>query len=189
MANSGDVIESPAFGDRIVFRRTRAETSGNLLEFDLFAQPSAAGPPPHIHPSSEEHFEVVKGRLQAEVDGTEMSVGEGEEFTVPAGVAHTWWNAGEEEAQVRVRLVPEAGMESFLETIYGLGQDGKTNEKGIPNLLQLAVTASAYFETNHLASPPLAVQKAVFGLLAPLGRLLGYQADYPYPYGKQMEGA
>lgn len=180
MAKPGDVIKNPHLGDRIVFRKTRNETNGELLEFDLFAQPSAAGPPPHVHPKSEEHFEIVSGRLQAEVNGTPMSFAEGESFTVPAGVPHTWWNEGREEAQVRVTLMPEGGMESFLETLYGLAQDGKTNEKGVPNFLQLAVTASAYFDTNHLAKPPLAVQKAVFGVLAPLGRLLGYHADYPY---------
>jgi hypothetical protein len=85
---------------------------------------------------------------------------------------------------VRVRLEPEAGMESFLETIYGLAKDGRTNAKGIPHPLQLAVTASAYFDTNHVATPPLAVQKIAFAVLGPVARLFGYRADYPYPYQK-----
>jgi quercetin dioxygenase-like cupin family protein len=182
MAKPGDVIENPLIGDRIVFHRTRDETDGELLEFDLYAQPSAAGPPRHVHPHSEERFEILEGNLRAEVDGQEMSFSEGDTFTVAAGVPHTWWNEGELEARVRVSLQPEAGMESFLETIYGLAKDGKTNAKGIPSPLQLAVTASAYFDTNYVASPPLAVQKVVFAVLRPVARLLGYRADYPYPY-------
>ena len=73
-------------------------------------------------------------------------------------------------------------MDTFLETIYGLAQDGKTDAKGMPNLLQLAVFASAYFDTNHLARPPLVVQRLLLGGLAVIGRLAGYRADYPYPY-------
>jgi mannose-6-phosphate isomerase-like protein (cupin superfamily) len=184
MANPGDVIENPLIGDRIVFRHTRQTTDGALLEFDLYAQPGAAGPPCHVHPQAEEHFEILKGNLRAEVAGQEMSFSEGDSFTVAAGVPHTWWNDGKLEAHVRVRLEPEAGMESFLETIYGLAVDGKTNARGIPNPLQLAVTASAYFDTNHVATPPLPVHRLVFAILRPVGRLLGYTADYPYPYRK-----
>jgi hypothetical protein len=46
----------------------------------------------------------------------------------------------------------------------------------------LAVFASAYFDTNHLARPPLVVQRLVLGGLAVIGRLAGYRADFPYPY-------
>ena len=187
MAKPGDVIENPLIGDRIVFRRTREQTDGDLLEFDLYAQPSAAGPPRHVHPHAQEHFEILKGTLRAEVDGQEMSFSEGDTFTVAAGVPHTWWNEGELEAHVRVRLQPEAGMESFLETIYGLAKDGRTNAKGIPSPLQLAVTASAYFDTNYVASPPLAVQKVVFAVLLPVARLLGYKANYSYRYEKSTD--
>jgi quercetin dioxygenase-like cupin family protein len=187
MAKPGDVIENPLIGDRIVFRRTRDETNGELLEFDLYAHPGAAGPPRHVHPHSEEHFQVLKGNLRAKVDGRTMSLSEGDTFTVAAGVPHTWWNEGDLEAHVRVTLRPEAGMESFLETIYGLAMDGKTNAKGIPSALQLAVTAPAYFETNHVAAPPLAVQKIAFAVLRPVAQLLGYRADYPYPYGKSTD--
>lgn len=182
MAKPGDVIENPAIGDRIVFLKTARETNGELLEFEILVQPSAIGPPVHIHPGSEERFQVLQGSLQARVDDREMSFSEGDEFIVPANTPHTWWNAGAVEALVLVGFRPASRMETFLETFYGLAKDGKTNAKGIPNLLQLAVSASAYFDVNHLATPPLAVQKVMFGILRPFARLLGYKADYSYPY-------
>jgi hypothetical protein len=83
---------------------------------------------------------------------------------------------------VRVWVEPASRMESFLETIYGLAHDGRTNAKGMPNPLQLAVFSQAYFDVNHVARPPLAVQRVLFGILAPIGRLLGYRPDHPYPY-------
>ena len=182
MAKSGQMIENPIIGDRVLFRKTAQETDGELLELEIFAQPAAAGPPVHIHPNSGETFTVLKGHLDAEVDGRTMQFGEGATFRVAPGVAHTWWNSGDVEAHVLVKFSPASRMETFLETMYGLAKDGRTNEEGVPGFLQLAVIAPHYFDVNHLADPPLPVQKALFGVLRPIGRLLGYQADYPYPY-------
>jgi hypothetical protein len=59
--------------------------------------------------------------------------------------------------------------------IYGL-----FNEKGaIPNPLQMAALFNEHFNEGHLTRPPLLVQRATFGVLAPVGRLLGYRAHYP----------
>ncbi len=183
MAKAGQTIENPVIGDRIVFRKTAQETNGELLELEIFAQPAAGGPPVHIHPNSEETFTVLKGSLDASVGGKAMRVGEGETLIVAAGVAHTWWNSSDSEAHVLVQFTPASRMETFLETFYGLAKDGKTNAEGVPAFLQLAVIAPTYFDVNHLAKPPLPMQKALFGILRPIGRLLGYESDYPYPYG------
>lgn len=183
MAKAGLVIENPVAGDRVVFRRTAADSNGEVLEFDLFADPGAQGPPEHIHPSQEESFTVISGTVRALIRGREHAFTAGEEFVVAAGTPHTWWNDGEEEAQVRVEVRPASRLEDFLKTMYGLAKDGKTNRKGVPNPLQLAVVARQYFDVIHVARPPLVVQRVVFGVLGPLGRLLGYRADYPYPYG------
>lgn len=187
MAKAGAVIENPVIGDRIVFRRTAAESGGELLELDLFAKPGAKGPPEHVHPNQEERFTVIAGSLRAVIRGRERQFTAGEAFVVPAGTPHTWWNDGEEEAQVRVEFRPASRMESFLETIYGLAKDGKTNREGLPNTIQLAVFAREYFDVNHLARPPLPVQRIVFTVLGSLGHLLGYRANYPYPYGDRQE--
>ena len=182
MARVGDVIENPVFGDRVVFRRTTADTDGALLEFDLFARAGAKGPPEHVHPGAAEHFEVLSGTLRVRVAGIERDIRTGDALDIPAGTIHTWWNAGADEVQVRVRLSPAARMETFLETVYALALSGRTDRNGVPSLLQLSVSAPSYFDTNHIVRPPLAVQRVLFGLLAPLARRLGYRPDMPYPY-------
>ena len=68
--------------------------------------------------------------------------------------------------------------EHLLETITGLATKGKVNAKGMPPLPQLALIALHYFDVLRLAKPPLSVQKALFGILAAVGRLLGYKAVY-----------
>lgn len=182
MARAGAVIENPVIGDRVVFLRTTSETSGELLEFDIFARAGAQGPPEHVHPTSAERFEVLRGTLRARVAGVESVVETGDSIDVPAGTLHTWWNSGADEVQVRVQITPAGRMESFLETIYALASTGRTNAKGIPSFLQLAVFAPSYFNTNHIVRPPLAVQRVLFGVLGPLARRLGYTPDVPYPY-------
>lgn len=60
-----------------------------------------------------------------------------------------------------------------------LAREGKTNAEGTPNLLAMAVFLDAHPDLVYLSSPPIGVQKILFRLLAPLGRRLGYMADYP----------
>jgi hypothetical protein len=50
---------------------------------------------------------------------------------------------------------------------------------GLPNPLQWAVISREYEDELYLASPPLLVQRVRFGLLAQIGKLLGYKARYP----------
>jgi hypothetical protein len=73
---------------------------------------------------------------------------------------------------------PALQFESLLETMFVLAEDGKTNRKGMPNPLRLAVIAHAHFDTVRLPQPPAWLQKAGLAIGAPLGRALGYRPTY-----------
>ena len=62
--------------------------------------------------------------------------------------------------------------------MFALANDGKTNKKGLPNPLRLAVIADAHYDTVRLPFPPAWMQRAGLTLGAPLGSLLGYGAEY-----------
>ena len=62
--------------------------------------------------------------------------------------------------------------------MFGLAADGKTNRKGLPNALRLAVIAKAHFDTVRLPFPPAALQRLALTLGAPLGRAFGYRPTY-----------
>lgn len=174
-------IENPTQGDTIIFKKTAEDTNGELLEFDMYIEPAASGPPQHIHPSAEEQFEVLSGKVQAEISDKTYHFDQGDSFSVPPGIAHAWWNEGDEQARVRVRLLPATRMEKFLRTWYGLAKDGKMNKNGLPSVWQLAVTSKEYLDSVHLANPPLLVQKILWGTLSPIAKILGYKPNYPYP--------
>jgi hypothetical protein len=67
--------------------------------------------------------------------------------------------------------------EDFIARLYALAREGKTDDRGAPkNILQTAVVARPHLEEFALARPPYAVQKALFTVLAPIGRLFGFRA-------------
>ena len=175
MATAGETLENRASGQRIVFRRTAAETGGDLLEVEaVYTKPTPSRPPVHYHPYQRERFEVLSGRLEVMVDGKERTLGEGEVLTVPPGTPHAMWS---EEAGTRVNWQTRPAMKtgSFFETLWSLAGDGETDERGAPNLLRMAVIAREFADEFRLARPPWTVQRALFAALAPAGRLLGYR--------------
>ncbi len=72
---------------------------------------------------------------------------------------------------------PALNTEEFFETFCALARDGRTDGDGVPSLLQIAVSAP-HFDI-WLARPPIWVQRALFAVLAPVARLLGYRPIYP----------
>ena len=84
-----------------------------------------------------------------------------------------------------VQARPEDG--PVLRNVFGLAQDGKLNEKGLPSLWQIAVTVPYFGDEIRLTNPPWALQRVLFGLLSPVGRMLGYRPEYPYSHGGKEE--
>jgi hypothetical protein len=99
---------------------------------------------------------------------------------VEAGTAHKFWNSGEVDARFRCEVRPALQFEQLIETMFSLAQEGKTNKKGMPNPLRLAVIANAHFGDVRLPFPPQWLQKLGLAMGAPLGRLLGYGATNEY---------
>jgi mannose-6-phosphate isomerase-like protein (cupin superfamily) len=173
-----DTIENPVTGERITFLATSADTDGEAVVFETFVQPDGFVAAAHVHPKQQERFEIVSGVLGLKVDGEEIVVGPGQTLTIPAGTPHRFWNAGDEEVRFRCEVRPALQFERLLETMFALAADGKTNKKGMPNLLRLAVIARAHFDVVRLPFPPAFVQRSGLALGAPLGRLFGYSPTY-----------
>lgn len=179
MSKAGDVIENPVTGERVVVRVGTEDSGGDLLVVNGYVKPGGAVTGEHVHPAIDEDFMVVRGRVGFRIDGRESIAEPGERLHVPAGTAHDWWNAGEEEAHVRVEIRPGARFEEMAINLFGLAQDGKTNSKGMPNLLQAAAFAREFSDVLYFTKPPLWVQRLLFGALARIARALGYRGSYP----------
>jgi len=178
MLHAGDTIENPVTGERIVFRATSVETNGEAVVIECFVRPSGFVAKAHVHPFQSERFEILDGSLMFKVEGQELPTGPGDVVLVPAGRKHQFWNAGECEAHFRCEIRPALQFEQLIETMFSLARAGKTNRKGMPNPLRLAVIANAHFDTVQLPFPPAIVQRIGLALGSPLGRALGYEPVY-----------
>lgn len=179
MAKAGAEIVNPLTGQRMVFLETGEETGGELLRIDSYNPPSPPLEGEHVHPFQESGAEVISGSLRFSVSGEERSVKAGESITIPANTPHLFWNDGEEEAHSVQWFKPALTIDRFFETYFALARDGKLDEKGLPYFWRLAVMVPYFGDDIRLPSPPWTVQKAFFGLLAPIGRMLGYRPEYP----------
>jgi quercetin dioxygenase-like cupin family protein len=178
MIHPGDTLENPVTGERIVFRTTARETGGELVVIETTVQPDGFVAAAHVHPSQEERFEVHRGSLGFRLGRTKLVAGPGDRLTVPAGAPHRFWNAGDEAVHFTCEVRPALQFESLIETMFALAADGKTNRKGMPNALRLAVIARAHFDTVRLPFPPTTLQRIGLAMGAPLGRVLGYEPAY-----------
>ena len=179
MSKAGDTIENPVTGERIVVRVGTEDSGGELLAVDGYVRPGGAVAGEHVHPAIEETFTVVSGRVGFRIDGRKSIAEPGQRLHVPAGTAHDWWNGGQEEAHVVVEIRPGGRFEEMALNLFGLAQDGKTNSKGMPNLLQAAIFAREFGDVLYFTKPPLIVQRLLFGALAAIARALGYRGSYP----------
>jgi quercetin dioxygenase-like cupin family protein len=179
MSRAGDVVENPVTGERAVVRLGTEESGGELLVAEGFVKPGGAVAGEHVHPNIHEWFTVVSGRVGFRLDGRESIARLGQRLHVPPGMAHDWWNAGEDEARIVVEISPAGRFEAMIANLFGLAQDGKTNAKGMPNLLQLALLAREFEDVLYFTKPPRALQKILFAILAPIASLLGYKGSYP----------
>lgn len=179
MLKAGEVYENPVTGERAVIRIGTDITGDERLVVDLYIQPGGAVMGEHFHPVMEERFTVLRGKVGFRLAGQVAIAEPGVELVAPPGTPHDWWNAGSEEALVRVEMRPAARFEAMIRNAFGLAQDGKVNRRGMPNLLQLSVFAREFPDVMRFTRPHRIVQGILFGLLAPLARLLGYRGNYP----------
>jgi mannose-6-phosphate isomerase-like protein (cupin superfamily) len=176
--HAGDTIENPITGERIVFNKTSAETGGEAVEIEVYVRPGGVVAAAHVHPCQTERFEVISGRIGMKVGRRRLEAGPNDIVVVEPGTPHKFWNAGDGELHFLTVVKPALQFERLLETMFGLAVDGKTNRKGMPNPLRLAVIAKEHFDDVRLPFPPAWMQRAGLAVGAPLGRLAGYEPTY-----------
>jgi mannose-6-phosphate isomerase-like protein (cupin superfamily) len=88
----------------------------DLLAMEAFYTGDAPLAQAHYHPSQDEHFEVLEGRIHAVIDGDERWYDAGAVFDVPAGVSHQM--AAEGPTRTRWEVRPPLRTAEFFERFY-----------------------------------------------------------------------
>ena len=175
----GEVLENPATSERAVVVELPWQNTERRAVAELTALSGARVVGEHLHPALHERFSVLQGELTVVRDGRRSALHAGEGANIEPGVWHDWWNEAQADAVVRVEVTPGERFVHMIETLFGLAREGHVNAKGMPNPMQLALTAQEFSDVIVFRKPPRPVQRLVFSALTPIAKRRGYRATYP----------
>ena len=184
MIQAGQTVVNPVTGERLLFELTSNETDGELTRFQATIDPGGFVASAHLHPRQTERFEVLEGSLMLVRGPERLELHEGDTALIPAKTPHRFWNASDAPVRFRCDVRPSLQIESLIETMYGLAAAGKTNGKGMPNPLRLAVVARHHFDTVRLPLVPQLLQRAALVPGSWFGHVLGYVPTCDQPAGR-----
>jgi mannose-6-phosphate isomerase-like protein (cupin superfamily) len=163
-------MNSQFIADPLFRQRYRFRGDGDVLGIEIRTDPGGGVLADHFHPKLEERYEVVEGEVTFQVDRKPVVAGPGEKLVVAAGVRHSFQNTGTEPAHLEVEVEPALRLRESIEDAASLAQHEKFTASGKPRslraLIEAAALANRYRETVILSSPPPAVQRLLFPLLA-----------------------
>jgi quercetin dioxygenase-like cupin family protein len=157
-------------GESISIRTSTPEA----LEVEVTYAPGGKPPPKHLHPSQDEHFEMLSGALRVRSDGVERTLEAGETIEIPRGAAHQMWNPGGEPARAIWQTRPAGRTEQWFRAVDALYRNGRVGSNGMPGPLAFGVLLDEYGDTLRLAAGPEPLVRAAVSALALAGRLRGY---------------
>lgn len=172
-------FENPVTGERGRITVLPWEHADGTLVGTMTARAGARVAGEHMHPTLRERFEVITGELMVLQNGDITVLQAGDVAEIAPGVWHDWWNSSSVPAVVRLEVAPGERFLHMLETLFGLAHEGYTDQRGMPNLLQLAMLDQEFCDVVIFRRPPVIVQRALFTLLRPVARALGYRPTYP----------
>ncbi|MGD9734766.1 MAG: cupin domain-containing protein [Solirubrobacterales bacterium] len=163
----------PGMGMRWEITRSTEDTDGELFEHIDWYDAREPGPLPHVHPGTEDSFEVLEGALEVCIDGEWVSLGPGETATVPPGVPHTFRNATDGPVQVVCRHRPAGRAEAFFRDMHRLIEEGRIKHlppKDPRSAIYAAMLIHAYPDEIRVVKPP----NGLFTTMAAVGRALRF---------------
>jgi quercetin dioxygenase-like cupin family protein len=95
-----------------MLRRSEVHENPARLVADLYIGPGRRLVAEHYHRGIRERFTVIRGRVGFSIGGRRSIAEAGVSIEVPPGLAHDWWNAGDEEAHLLVEIAPAGGVNS-----------------------------------------------------------------------------
>ncbi len=156
-------------GEKLTFLRSVQEEGGETLYVENYVAPGA-GPLMHTHLLQEEALTVVKGKIGYVVKGGEQKFGgPGETIVFKPGVAHRFWNAGDELLHCTGYIKPANTIVYFLSAIYAAQNK---NESGKPEIFDAAFLMTRY-QSEYTIDIPWFVKKVIVPLTYFAGKMLG----------------
>jgi quercetin dioxygenase-like cupin family protein len=107
----GEAVNLLALGVRFMIEGEMTGGRFSLVEHPL--PPRALGAPVHTHRNEDEYSYVLEGRVGVQLGEEVLEGGPGDLIFKPRGVAHAFWNAGDEPARL-LEIISPAGFENYF---------------------------------------------------------------------------
>lgn len=157
------------------FVRKSDETGGEYTLLEIKLEPGGSNAA-HFHQQFAEEFTGVQGQTGVHVNGTDYQLGPGESVRAEPGDVHYFFNRSEDAAIFRVRIEPGSpGFEKALYILYGLVNEGMTDEEGLPHDILHTAVFAAYSDTR--APGVLRLINPVFDRLAGRAQREGVESE------------
>jgi quercetin dioxygenase-like cupin family protein len=171
MAATGERFEMP---DGSIYEVTSAaaDSDGAAVGMNFILPPRAFAPPPHLHPTQTEEFEVLDGTFELMVAGRWRTLETGERASVPPGVVHTFKNKTDRTLVVHSTHRPPGRFEQFVEQMHELLRARGIESGRDPRVpVYISMVMLEYADTLR---PGRDRERLAINLLARLGRLLRF---------------
>jgi len=132
----------------------------------------------HIHFAEDEEGSIDSGVLSFVIDGRLMTAGPGESISIPRGVAHRWWNEGDQPLEFHGVARHAVDLDRYLQAVFEVMNAG-TN--GRPPLFYMAHVQLRHRRTQAALILPRPLQAALFRVLVVVGTLLGRYRGSDWP--------
>jgi quercetin dioxygenase-like cupin family protein len=113
----GDSVRLLALGVRFMIDGEATGGAFSLVEHPL--PPRALGAPVHTHRNEDEYSYVLEGRVGLQIGDEVLEAGPGDLVFKPRGIAHAFWNAGDEPVRL-LELISPAGFENYFRELAPL---------------------------------------------------------------------
>ena len=157
-------------GEKIIFEALQREPDGDRLVGESFVAPGL-GPAMHTHWLQDESLTVIKGTIGYQVQGQPAQFArEGETVLFKRGVAHRFWNAGQDQLHCKAWIKPANTFVFFITSIYAAqNKSGKAQ----PERFDAAYLLKRYSSEYDMAEIPSFVKKVIIPLTYYTGKILG----------------
>lgn len=156
-AAEGRYVNFQGLGVRWIVSGEQTGGALAIVEHDL--APRALGAPMHTHEREDEISHVTAGRLGVQIGDEVLEAGPGDTVIKPRGVAHAFWNPGDEPVRF-LEVITPAGFEQYFEDIAPL-----LSTPGAPDVAALGAVMARYALEMDMATMPRLI--AEHGLDAP----------------------
>jgi len=172
------VVINPLSGERIVIRRTAAQTGGEVLDWELTLAPGGRVPSSHAHPAQEEIFTVLEGTMRFRVGWRRLTAAAGDVVRIPPGTVHHFANPGNARARVAVQSRPALAMEELLGTAAAMATAQHSARRVLPRPIELALFMSEFEQEVRAPLIPARLMRPATRALAGFARRHGLDSRY-----------